>query len=239
VKPLIAISGYPKTYESVTGPTLLHTASRHYVECVERAGGVPIVFPVTDPDHVPTLVGAVQGLVLTGGGDIQPSLYGETPAPETHTVDAARDAFELALVHCALERDLPVLAICRGMQFVNVAHGGTLVEHVPALTGQRHDQSDRGQEGVHTVKIEPDSHLAEALGEVQLSVNSIHHQAVLEPAPGCRAVAWAEDDTVEAFEIEGSRHIVAVQWHPDLLHDWPEQQGLFRQLVARASELRR
>jgi putative glutamine amidotransferase len=124
------------------------------------------------------------------------------------------------------------------MQVANVALGGTLVQHVPAVSGVRHDQHKHGHEGVHRVKLEPDSNLAEALGETELDVNSIHHQAVLEAAPGSRAVAWAEDGTVEAFEIEGNRHLVAVQWHPELLEDWPEQQGLFRQLVKRAAELR-
>jgi len=238
VKPLIGISAYPKTYDAATGPTLLHTTSRYYVESVERAGGVPVVLPVTDPDDVPALLSAVQGVVLTGGGDVQPSLYGEAPAPETHNVDPRRDAFDIALFHGALERDIPVLAICRGMQVVNVALGGTLVQHVPAITGQHHDQNKRGHEGVHKVKIEPDSHLAEALGTTELEVNSIHHQAVLEAGPGARAVAWADDGTVEAFEVEGNRHLVAVQWHPELLEDWPEQQGLFRQLVQRATELR-
>ena len=238
MKPLIGISAYPKTYDAATGPTLLHTASRYYVESVERAGGVPVVLPVTDPDDVPALLSAVQGVVLTGGGDVQPSLYGEAPAPETHNVDPRRDAFDIALFHGALERDIPVLAICRGMQVVNVALGGTLVQHVPSITGQHHDQNKRGHEGVHKVKIEPDSHLAEALGTTELEVNSIHHQAVLEAGPGARAVAWADDGTVEAFEVEGNRHLVAVQWHPELLEDWPEQQGLFRQLVKRAAELR-
>jgi gamma-glutamyl-gamma-aminobutyrate hydrolase PuuD len=238
VKPLIGISAYPKTYDAATGPTLLHTASRYYVESVERAGGVPVILPVTDPELVPTMLEAVQGVVFTGGGDVQPSLYGATPAPETHNVDPRRDAFDIAVLQCALERDIPVLAICRGMQMVNVALGGTLVQHVPGVTGQHHDQHERGHEAVHKIKIEPESHLAEALGETELEVNSIHHQAVLEAAPGSRAVAWADDGTVEAFEVEGNRHLVAVQWHPELLEDWPEQQGLFRQLVARAGELR-
>ena len=237
-KPIIGISAYPKTYEAATGPTLLHTASRYYVESVERAGGVPVVLPVVDPDDVPDMLGAIQGVVMTGGGDVQPSLYSATPAPETHNVDPRRDAFDIALLQCALQREIPVLAICRGMQVANVALGGTLLQHVQAVGGVRHDQHDHGHEGVHKVKIEPDSHLAEALGETELDVNSIHHQAVLEAAPGSRAVAWADDGSVEAFEIEGNQHLVAVQWHPELLEDWPEQQGLFRQLVKRAAELR-
>ncbi|MBV8162556.1 MAG: gamma-glutamyl-gamma-aminobutyrate hydrolase family protein [Acidimicrobiia bacterium] len=237
-KPIIGISAYPKTYDAATGPTLLHTASRYYVESVERAGGIPVVLPVVDPEDVPGMLDALHGVVMTGGGDVQPSLYGATPAPETHNVDPRRDAFDIALLREALDREIPVLAICRGMQVANVALGGTLVQHVPAVTGLHHDQHKHGHEGVHRVKIESDSHLAEALGETELDVNSIHHQAVLEAAPGSRAVAWADDGTVEAFEIEGNRHLVAVQWHPELLEDWPEQQGLFRQLVHRAAELR-
>lgn len=237
-KPVIGISACPKTYEAATGPTLLHTASRFYVESVERAGGLPVILPVIDPDDVPVLLDAVDGVVMTGGGDVQPSLYGATPGAETHNVDPRRDAFDIALLLCALERDIPVLAICRGMQVANVALGGTLVQHVPAVTGQHHDQAKRGHEAVHKVKLEPDSHLADALGSTELDVNSMHHQAVLEAAAGSRPVAWAEDGTVEAFEIEGNSHLVAVQWHPELLEDWPEQQGLFRQLVHDAAALR-
>ena len=237
-KPIIGISAYPKTYEAATGPTLLPTASRYYVESVERAGGIPVVLPVVDPDDVAAMLEAVDGVVMTGGGDVQPSLYGATPAPETHNVDPRRDAFDITLLRAALDRDIPVLAICRGMQVANVALGGTLVQDVGDVSGVRHDQHKHGHEAVHKVKIEPDSHLAEALGETELDVNSIHHQAVLEAAPGSRAVAWADDGTVEAFEIEGNRHLVAVQWHPELLQDLPEQQGLFRQLVSRAAELR-
>src|SRR5207245_3802949 len=117
---------------------------------------------------------------------------------------------------------------------VTVALGGSLVQHVPAATGQVHGWSDRWGEGVHRVKVEPESRLAEALGETELEVNSIHHQAVSQPAPGARPVAWADDGTVEAIELEASPRVVAVQWHPELLEDWPEQQGLFRQLVETA-----
>jgi gamma-glutamyl-gamma-aminobutyrate hydrolase PuuD len=239
VKPLVGISAYPRRTELPIGPVLLHTASRFYVDAVSRAGGLPVVLPVLDPAEAPELVGAVQGLVLTGGGDVEPSRYGAAPASETWGVDPARDAFEEALLRAALEREVPVLATCRGMQVVNVALGGTLVQHVPAVTGQDHSQEPRWREGVHKLKVEPDSHLAEALGTVELDVNSLHHQAVLEPAPGLRAVAWAEDGTVEAIELDGNHRLVAVQWHPELLEDWPEQQGLFRQLVAEAAEVSR
>ena len=234
MRPLIGISAHPRVVETSIGPTLLHTTSRFYVECVQRAGGLPVVLPVVDPDEAEELMAAVSGLLLTGGGDVQPARYGARPIAETGGVDPARDAFEMRLLEVALERQQPVLATCRGMQVLNVALGGSLVQHVPAATGQDHNHRERWREGVHRVKLEPDSHLAEALGATEVEVNSLHHQAVCEAAPGTRAVAWAEDGTVEAIELAGSPHVVAVQWHPELLEDWPEQQGLFRQLVARA-----
>jgi putative glutamine amidotransferase len=234
VKPVIGISAFPRVVDAITGPTLMHTSSRHYVECVVRAGGLPVVLPVIEPDDVERLLDVVHGVVLTGGGDVAPSRYGAQPVPETKNVNLARDAFDIRLLQVAIDRDLPVLATCRGMQVLNVALGGSLVQHVPSATGTDHDQFRRWSEGVHSVKIEPDSHLAEALGTTEVTVNSIHHQAVLESAPGTRAVAWADDHTIEAIELPGSPHVVAVQWHPELLEDWPEQQGLFRQLVEHA-----
>lgn len=232
---MIGISAYPRVVETATGPALLHTASRFYVEGVERAGGAPVILPVLDPDAVDDLLPALDGVLLTGGGDVAPSRYGARPVAETHNVDPLRDAFEIRLIEAAIAADRPLLATCRGMQVLNVAMGGSLIQHVPHATGQPHDHPDRWREGVHRVKIEPDSHLAEALGATEVEVNSIHHQAVDVAAPGTRAVAWAEDDTVEAIEVPGSPHVVAVQWHPELLEDWPEQQGLFRQLVEHAS----
>jgi putative glutamine amidotransferase len=223
--------------ETVTGATLLHTASRHYVECVVRAGGLPVVLPVVDPDDVAGTLAVVHGLLVTGGGDVAPSRYKAQPTADTRGVDPARDAFDFALLHEAIRTEVPVLATCRGMQVLNVALGGSLVQHVPTATGHNHDHIHDWHQGSHPVKIEPDSHLAEALGSTELVVNSLHHQAVLEPAPGTRAVAWAEDGTVEAVELPGSPHVVAVQWHPELLEDYPEQQGLFRQLVEQAAEV--
>jgi putative glutamine amidotransferase len=230
-KPVIGISAFPRLGDTSIGRTLLHTASRFYVESVARAGGLPVILPVLDSDDVDELLAVVDGLVLTGGGDVQPSRYGAKPIPETQGVDPTRDDFDLRLFERALARDTPVLATCRGMQIVNVALGGSLVQHVPAVTGQVHNWTDRGTEPVHKVKIEPESRLAEALGATELEVNSLHHQAVCDAAPGTRAVAWADDGTIEAIELGATTRVVAVQWHPELLEDWPEHQGLFRQLV--------
>ena len=233
---MIGITAYPRVIETATGPTLLHTASRFYVESVERAGGIPMVLPVLDPSMVEESLARVDGVLLTGGGDVQPARYGAIPTGDTRGVDPARDDYEIRLLEVAISSDLPLLATCRGMQVLNVTMGGSLIQHVPTVTTQQHWYGDRAREAVHKVKIEPDSHLAEALGTTEVEVNSLHHQAVDQAAPGTRAVAWAEDDTVEAIEVPGSPHIVAVQWHPELLEDWPEQQGLFRQLVRHATE---
>jgi len=236
MRPVIGITSHPRIGRTSIGETLLQTASRFYVEGVSRAGGVPVILPVLDPDAVEELLAAVDGLLLTGGGDVAPDRYGAQPVAETGGVDPARDAFEFRLLERALEMGRPVLATCRGMQVVNVVLGGSLVQHVPAVTGTDHGRDDRWHEGVHRVKIEPDSHLAAALGATEADVNSLHHQAVFEAAPGARAVAWAEDGTIEAIEVHGSPALVAVQWHPELMEDRPEQQGLFRQLVVQAGQ---
>ncbi len=236
VRPVIGITAYPRVLDVKTGPTLLHTVSRFYIESIDRAGGLPLILPVMDPESVEDALACVDGILLTGGGDVQPSRYGALPTADTRGVDPTRDAYEIRLLEVAVATDLPLLATCRGMQMLNVTMGGSLVQHVPAVTGQDHAQYERWREPVHVVKIEPDSHLAEALGATEVRVNSLHHQAVDKAAEGLRAVAWADDGTVEAIEVPGSPHIVAVQWHPELLEDLPEQQGLFRQLVTHARQ---
>jgi gamma-glutamyl-gamma-aminobutyrate hydrolase PuuD len=238
VKPRIGISAYPRTVDTVHGPTLLHTTSRFYVDSVVRAGGVPLVLPVIDElDDLAVLLGGVDGVVLTGGGDVAPARYGHEPHPETHNVDPARDDFDLALLRACLDADVPLLATCRGMQVVNVGMGGSLVQHVPEVAGEDHSFTTAWASGRHDVEVAPDSLLAAALGMTRLSVNSLHHQAVLDAAPGLRPVAWAPDGTVEAVEQEGNGRLVAVQWHPELMQESPEQQGLFRQLVGEAAEV--
>src|SRR3954451_14796156 len=142
MKPRIGISAYPRTVDTVLGPTLLQTTSRFYVDSVVRAGGVPIVLPIMDPEDVEVALAGVDGVVLTGGGDIAPARYGADPLPETDGVDPGRDEFDLALLQVAIDRDLPVLATCRGMQVVNVGLGGSLIQHVPAVTGEDHRRFD-------------------------------------------------------------------------------------------------
>ena len=234
VKPVIGIGAYPRTVETAFGPTLLHTASRHYVQAIERAGGAPVILPVTEAQDVDDVLRVVDGVVLTGGGDVQPSLYGDAPHDCTRSVNPARDAFEVELFRQTVARDVPLLAICRGMQLMNVAMGGTLVQDVFAATGQFHDEDKRAHELVHRVKIEPVSRLADTLGVVELSVNSVHHQGIGGLATGLCAVAWAEDESIEGVELPDAAFAVGVQWHPEMLEDQPEQQGLFRALLDHA-----
>jgi len=233
--PLIGLSAYPRVVDIVPEPTLLHTASRNYVDCVVRAGGVPVVLPVVDPALAADMVGRLDGLILTGGGDVDPAAYGEAASPQTENVNAARDAWESACLHAALDRRLPVLAICRGAQLLNVALGGGLVQDVPTSTGVRHGWASRSDELVHVVCLEPGSRLAGLFGATEIGANSLHHQAVGRLGPGVRAVGWAPDGTIEAVEVEDRPEIVAVQWHPELLGGDDLQQRLFRDLVFRAA----
>lgn len=205
---------------------------RAYTAAVRGAGGVPLGLAPAPVDDVPDLLAEVHGLVLTGGGDIDPATYGEPPAPEAGKVDHERDAFDIALARLALESALPLLAICRGAQVLNVALGGTLVQHLS-------DHAPRTLEARHDVKIDSSSTLAGVIGSDLLEVNSLHHQAVAGPGRGVRPVAWSTDGVIEAFEVTGHPQVVAVQWHPELLQDIEVHRRLFDRLVVDASARRR
>ena len=236
MRPIIVIGAYPRLMETAYGQTLLQTASRHYVRAIQRAGGAPVILPVTEPHDIADVLAVAHGVVLTGGGDVQPSLYGEAPKDGTRAVNPERDAFEVELLNESIAADLPLLAICRGMQILNVARGGTLHQDVHAATGMFHDDHTRWQEAVHRIKVEPNSRLAAALGVTELGANSVHHQGIDRLGTGLRAVAWAEDDSTEGVELPDARFAVGVQWHPEVLEDHPEHQGLFRALVDAARE---
>jgi putative glutamine amidotransferase len=207
-------------------------------ELVERAGGVPIF---ADHHAAPrALAGHVDAVVVNGGGDVSPSLYGATRHPRTYGVEEWRDAFEVDLVRAAIARGVPVLGICRGIQLVNVALGGTLVQHVPDAVGRDHMCGDALDRPVHEVTLARDSRLAALYGRDRLSVNSIHHQAVDRPGSGLRVTATAPDGTVEGIESADGR-VLGIQWHPELLAEPTalEHLPLFRWLVAGAGEAAR
>ena len=194
-----------------------------YPNAVARAGGVPVVIPPFGSDEsIAALLARVDGIVLAGGPDLHPSLYGQEPGPDLGPTEPSLDGSEVALVRMALERRLPLLCICRGMQALNVARGGTLVQHLPD-----HRQTEPGRVPTHGVRIEPGSRLAGALGATEVEVNSFHHQAVDELGLNLRAVAWAEDGLVEGIEATDREFAVGVQWHAEGLIGSGEQEALF------------
>lgn len=210
---------------------------KEYVLAVLRAGGVPLLLPTAAPDDADCWLDAIQGLVLIGGGDIDPASYGADPHDTIYNMDTDRDACEFDIARRVLERQLPTLAICRGMQVVNVVLGGTLHRHLPDVVGQRVLHRAPPRETIrHDVDVDADTLIAAAMGEARVGIVSWHHQAVDRLGEGLRAVAWSADGVVEAVELDGNPNLLAVQWHPELsAADDPTQQGLFDRLIVLAN----
>ncbi|HKT58655.1 MAG TPA: gamma-glutamyl-gamma-aminobutyrate hydrolase family protein [Gemmatimonadales bacterium] len=208
-----------------------------YVRSVLAAGGIPVILsPVLGPSYAARAMDGVDGLVLTGGEDIHPALYGAEPSPHAYPPSRERDLFELALFAAARQRELPVLGICRGIQLVNVAMGGTLFQDLPTERPSdiAHDPGSARDARTHAVRLQAGSRAAQALGATALRVNSFHHQAVDRLASGLIATGWSEDGVIEAAETPGDAPwLLTVQWHPEEMHadvKAPER-GLFRALV--------
>lgn len=192
----------------------------HYCEAVQRAGGRPILLvpdaqDAADPSELLDLVDAV--LITGAAGDVDPARYGQPPGPRTHPVPALRDDFELALVRASEERDLPLLGVCRGMQVINVAHGGTLEQHLPDLVGHETHAMEPGSFGGHRVRLKAGSTAARAVGGETTEVRGFHHQGVREVGKGLVASAWSdlEDAIVEAVERPDRSFALGVLWHPE------------------------
>jgi putative glutamine amidotransferase len=204
-----------------------------YLEAIQQCGGLPVVVPPTDPERIGTLLDRVDGLCLSGGPDIDPALYGAEPDQHLGPIERDLDEFELALFRAADERDMPVLAICRGAQLINVARGGTLFQHLPDVVGEtlQHRQEEAAREVTHPVTVTLRSRLGEILGQHWVNVNSFHHQAVRDLGAGLVITATAPDGTVEAFEAPERSFLLGVQWHAECLVDRDEQAALFGALV--------
>jgi putative glutamine amidotransferase len=203
-----------------------------YVRAVEESGGRPLLVPPSDSAVEETL-GALDGLIFTGGEDIEPSRYGQEAHPETFGVFPERDRAELSLLVAALERDLPVLAICRGIQLLNVALGGDLVQHLPEVVGHERHKHTPGVFADHEVRLDPQSKVGRILGE-HAPVKSHHHQALGRLGTGLRPAAAAEDGAIEAVEDPSRRFAVGVLWHPEAGDD----RKLFEALVEEAARYR-
>lgn len=218
--PLIGIpaAGYSDP-EYATTP--MNRFNANYPAALAACGALPIVIPLGLPEHLlAAIYGRLDGLCLAGGVDVDPAAYGEAPHPHLGTVDRLRDETELVLARWALRDDLPLLAVCRGIQLLNVAAGGTLWQHIPAQLPDavRHDYRLAEQpwdRATHRVTVGPSGLLARLLGEGEIRTNSFHHQGLKQVADGFEATAWAEDGLVEAIEHPALRFALGVQWHPE------------------------
>ena len=213
-----------------------------YIRAVQDAGGIPLLLPphLTAPVQA-ALWERLDGLVLTGGGDIDPARFGQARHPKTDDVAPARDELELGLTRRALDEDVPLFAICRGIQVLNVALGGTLVQDLPSErpSSIAHTQREPRHESTHAVKVMGEgTRLGRVLGSLEVSVNSMHHQAIDRLGFGLREVAWSPDGVIEGVELPGDDHFVlGVQWHPEELvgHD-QAARNLFTALVEAARQ---
>jgi gamma-glutamyl-gamma-aminobutyrate hydrolase PuuD len=232
MRPVIGITAYAQ--EASWGVWRLPAAlvPLNYVQAVERAGGRPVLVPPSE-DGVAETVEALDGIVFSGGADVDPARYGADAHPETDTPQAQRDAAELALLTAALEQDVPVLAICRGFQLLNVARGGDLVQHLPDEVGTDEHKEVPGTFSEHPVEVKDGTRLASLIG-ARSDVTSHHHQAVGRIGDGLVATAWAGDGTLEGLEDPSRRFAVGVQWHPEA----GEDQALFEGLVQEARAYR-
>lgn len=236
---LIGVTTQPNLVATAAGEIDAHTMPHTYTDSVIRAGGVPVLLSPVPNREIPLIFDRIDGLVLTGGGDVEAHRYREKDHESMRRMDFDRDEFEMELVREAERRRFPVLAICRGLQVVNVALGGTLVQDIPSEIGSM-DHTVIGHavyNGHQPIKVDPDSAVANVVNDTELMVNSIHHQAVRDLAPGFRDVAWAADGVVEAIQHEDEDWpLLAVQWHPEYLGDRDDKasHALFAALVSAA-----
>jgi putative glutamine amidotransferase len=203
-----------------------HALNRAYVSAIEQAGGAALLLPVTpEPDVLESYLSVMDGLLLSGGVDVAPEHYGHAPHERLGEIDADRDATELPLIRRALAQDVPIFAICRGIQALNVAMGGTLYQDLPSEkpSSIRHRQTEYGlarSETAHLVHIEPGSRLHSIVGAEDMETNSLHHQALRDVAEGLVVTACAPDGVIEAAEAPAYRYVLGVQFHPEeTIHD--------------------
>jgi putative glutamine amidotransferase len=221
-----AAEGEPPRNEMALGLT--------YMRAIEVAGGLPVVIPPLKPDAINPMLDQLAGICLSGGPDLDPATYARRAHPKLGPTWPELDQIEIALARGAYARNLPVLAICRGLQALNVARGGTLVQHLPDDRGVVHRQSDPGDRTTHSIRIESRSRLRRILG-AEVEVNSFHHQAVDQVGAGLRPVAWAPDGTIEALEADDREFGLAVQWHAECIADAAPQLALFEAFIQTSS----
>lgn len=230
-RPLIGITGHlePARWGYFVREAVISPVT--YTRAVERAGGVPIILPPVPTESVPRLIEGLNGLIVSCGPDLDPRLYGAIRHEQTSEPDRRRDAFDLTLVRAAIEQERPFLAICRGMHVLNVVRGGTLIQHLPDVVGHDRHAPDPVKLAAHDVQISASSRIGQTLG-THAAVPTRHHQGIQRLGTGLLAVAWADDQIVEAVEVQGHPFGVGVQWHaeedenPRLLEEFVTAAGV-------------
>jgi putative glutamine amidotransferase len=226
LKVLIGITG---SHDDDAGSVFLKD---YYLNAIGAAGGMPVILPPTrDDELIDSYLAICGGLLLSGGGDVDPAWWGEKPLKGLGRVSLLRDYFEIRLTRLALRQNIPVLGICRGCQVMNVAVGGSLIQDLPG--GFEHNQNAPRDVPIHGILIDNGSRLASIIGKDRIRVNSFHHQAVKQLADGLKITACASDGTVEALEDPGQAFFIGVQWHPECLNDEASGQ-LFKSFVSAA-----
>jgi len=236
-RPIIGITPSPSLETMPHGTFERFAMATTYVDAILAAGGIPLVLPPQE-DHAAVLTERIDGLLLSGGGDVAPERYGTSDVhPTTYGVHALRDRFELELVDAANARNMPILGICRGLQLLNVAYGGTLVQDVAsseseALEHRQHETKRAKDDLGHQVRLDPNSVLAAIYGQETIGVNSFHHQAIDAVGDGLTVIGRATDDVIEAVADARRPFVLAVQWHPEMLFErHADHLELFRSFV--------
>lgn len=221
--PLIGITPTPSSQQFVHGPFERYALVSSYSTAIEAAGGIPVILP-PQRGHARNLLDRIDGLLLSGGGDIDPTLFGdELRHPKTYDVHALRDEFEFELTRTAIERDMPLFCICRGIQVLNVVLGGTLyqdiADQVPdALIHRQQEHDIRSSEPSHTVHLAESSLAQQIYGAASIETNSFHHQSIRDVSPDLRVTGTSTDGIIEAVERPGSGWLLGVQWHPEMMY---------------------
>lgn len=230
-KPVIGLTTYKQRAQTGVWDVTAAFLPAVYFEAVQRAGGIPILLPPQPVESgvVDRVLDGIDGLIITGGADVDPARYGQDAHPLTDTPPVERDAWEDALLGAAIAREIPFLGICRGMQMLNVHRGGSLHQHLPEVVGSDRYRIGNGEFATNEVAVEEGSGLAAIVGAAPLPVKSYHHQAVDAVGAGLRVTARTDDGLVQAVELEGVPFGLAVQWHPE--EDAAEDARLFAGLV--------
>lgn len=235
MKPVIGLNGDVALREGKGRDQPRVELWQSYAAAVETAGGVPVLLPpVEGADLIPAQLALVQGLILVGGRDYDPALYGCEPHPMTNPLHPLRVAYDLKLANAALRQRLPLLGICGGLQLVNIVLGGSLERHLPDLPDATVQHDGQPDTIAHEVAIAPDSRLAGIVGAATLAVNSSHHQAAARLGRGLRVAARSTDGVIEAIETDPAvgGFLLCVQWHPERLTGHPQHLALFKALLA-------